>query len=898
MLQDFGLLECFPAVSGVGLETSWSSDGEVQVLGPTWCDDLCVFFSADTAERLVKNGGVLAGLLIDLCKSHGMTPNLKRQKSEMMLSLRGKGSRHWRKVCFHEWNGRMPVICAQGVEQLHIVGTYQHLGGLLHHCGDQRRESARRMAIAHGAFNEHRRLLYKNRAFGLEKRVGLFKSLVLAKAVYGMESWILETRGERAQLHSRMMRLMRRLLPDQHDAHLSDECIIAKTEIPWPSTTMRALRLRYLSQLYRAGDVGLWSVLRCDKAWLELIRADLDWMYRQLLNSSCLKDPRLDLGQWEAIMTNHPNYWKKLVGKATLHETLQWKNEYIVEEFHKEAILELEKAKVIERTLDGERGEVYAEDTHFGCVQCKVRCKTYAGECAHMFKKHNHISYLRTSGPQCGACLKHYHTVARVQRHLRASRECREVLWGRRVRYEAGEGIGSGAIVNMELQHDGLTPVLQAEGPQPPMCQQAVPELDDAVGEEVAAVFGEMEAAEHDEIVAAVVDRMENFTVSWTELQKVLRSFSLMNLEDIAMDRGITVGELRRVFVTLLQPGTWSCFREEGRMQGGQHRDPQYWQRAVVDAYNNTDLSMRRGQSVPRFGKHRIVLHAYSGRRRPGDLQCYLDMLEVPSGMTLHVISLDVVVSERHGNIMDPDVRRYWIHAARQQWVHCFIAGPPCETWSQAREHEVHDDDDGSVKMGPRVLRTSELPWGLASLTIRELKQVIFGDVLLGFVAVMISVLFATGGSGLVEHPATPKHTHSASIWKTPLFRIFAELDGFELLWVAQGLYGAPSSKPTNLLALRLPTLRQRLHEGALTGTLPKLTSLGRDERGGFRTSKLKEYPPGLCRCFSAAIRDRVDHIPFADSMEPAQAFLDVCRELEVSLYSTRMGQDFMCNNG
>ncbi len=200
--------------------------------------------------------------------------------------------------------------------------------------------------------------------------------------------------------------------------------------------------------------------------------------------------------------------------------------------------------------------------------------------------------------------------------------------------------------------------------------------------------------------------------------------------------------------------------------------------------------------------------------------------------------------------------------------------------------------------MGPRVLRTSELPWGLASLTIRELKQVIFGDVLLGFVAVMISVLFATGGSGLVEHPATPKHTHSASIWKTPLFRIFAELDGFELLWVAQGLYGAPSSKPTNLLALRLPTLRQRLHEGALTGTLPKLTSLGRDERGGFRTSKLKEYPPGLCRCFSAAIRDRVDHIPFADSMEPAQAFLDVCRELEVSLYSTRMGQDFMCNNG
>ena len=46
---------------------------------------------------------------------------------------------------------------------------------------------------------------------------------------------------------------------------------------------------------------------------------------------------------------------------------------------------------------------------------------------------------------------------------------------------------------------------------------------------------------------------------------------------------------------------------------------------------------------------------------------------------------------------------------------------------------------------------------------------------------------------------------------------------------------------------------------------MPKMTSLGKDERGGFCTSKLKEYPPGLCRCFSAANRDSVDHIPIAD---------------------------------
>lgn len=71
---------------------------------------------------------------------------------------------------------------------------------------------------------------------------------------------------------------------------------------------MRVQRLRYLGQLYRAGDTVIWSVLRCDQVWIELIRADLQWMFKQLCNSSRLCDPSGDFGAWEAIMVNHPGY--------------------------------------------------------------------------------------------------------------------------------------------------------------------------------------------------------------------------------------------------------------------------------------------------------------------------------------------------------------------------------------------------------------------------------------------------------------------------------------------------------------------------------------------------------------------------------------------------------------
>ena len=65
-LERLGFLEMFPAVSGVGITAPYVDGGEMKVLGPTWCDDLCVLFSADDARGLVRKGGRLWGILLDL----------------------------------------------------------------------------------------------------------------------------------------------------------------------------------------------------------------------------------------------------------------------------------------------------------------------------------------------------------------------------------------------------------------------------------------------------------------------------------------------------------------------------------------------------------------------------------------------------------------------------------------------------------------------------------------------------------------------------------------------------------------------------------------------------------------------------------------------------------------
>ena len=63
-------------------------------LGPTWMDDLAVCLVTPEAERLPSIMGQATSFLLDLCDYHCMSPNLFPGKTELLMSFRGRGSRH------------------------------------------------------------------------------------------------------------------------------------------------------------------------------------------------------------------------------------------------------------------------------------------------------------------------------------------------------------------------------------------------------------------------------------------------------------------------------------------------------------------------------------------------------------------------------------------------------------------------------------------------------------------------------------------------------------------------------------------------------------------------------------------------------------------------------------
>ena len=155
--------------------------------------------------------------------------------------------------------------------------------------------------------------------------------------------------------------------------------------------------------------------------------------------------------------------------------------------------------------------------------------------------------------------------------------------------------------------------------------------------------------------------------------------------------------------------------------------------------------------------------------------------------------------------------------------------------------------------------------------------------------------LVLTGGFALLEHPAEPcDGPLAASIWRLPLIRLLQELPNVELIRFCQGLMGAPSPKPTNLLLLNLPQLMMSLHQHRVRTENPRAAAIGKTSDGQWRTAGLKEYPPSLCRCIAQSFFKAIAARPIArDAPEPDEGFLNQCKAFVQSDYGSHLGQDY-----
>lgn len=115
----------------------------------------------------------------------------------------------------------------------------------------------------------------------------------------------------------------------------------------------------------------------------------------------------------------------------------------------------------------------------------------------------------------------------------------------------------------------------------------------------------------------------------------------------------------------------------------------------------------------------------------------------------------------------------------------------------------------------------------------------------------------------------------------------------FEFLEISQGLWGAPSRKPTGLMLLNMQHMVAQLRKWQVATDVPRGASIGLTKEGIWATSLLKEYPPALCAGLAGGFVHTLQEHPVDELVVPTSDFRRQAKDMLVSEMGPCAGPDF-----
>jgi hypothetical protein len=620
-----------------------------------------------------------------------------------------------------------------------------------------------------------------------------------------------------------------------------------------------------------------------------MLEDDFRWLWQQLHNSTSLPDPSLHLPVWQDILMHHGGYWKKLIKKGVAHACLQRENEDIAVQMHRRV------ANILHQhgwapELPINKHKYQKQSQAFGHLNVAQHMPVERGKSAHMFRRHGYRASARQlfDGTSCPHCLREYHTRAKVLAHLRHAHVCRQSLIGRRISCDPTPGTGSTVDRDLHEATDGAIPFLLGQGPRMPEGN-----LHDFVDYDIhvleALYLRLVELEPTDDLMTALQEEIQQHPICWTTCCQTLSQFLETFTEEDAEPLHVSFAQVVTCVQALLKVDNWAFLADVTQPDSVSKVRLDEWEQWFADLATGPTCTWADIPAIPRQPfRFKVVLHAYAGRRRRGDIEWYMDSLS--SQFHDHIIvtaSVDIVIDSQFGDIAKAETRDYWLSHIKSGHVIAFIGGPPCNTWSKARNIDLGEFH------GPRVVRSPDAPWGLPSLRLGELRQVMLGTLLLGFAFECMAALAICTGAGLLEHPRDPEHPDYVSIWRLPILRLLLNLPRMRLISLSQGLFGAPSPKPTTFLVLGMATLEMNLHRHRLSGHLPQGCSIGKDSSGNYRTAPLKEYPPSLCMAVATGLCTDITSMDCGEAeCDPPSEFIERCKGMHDVSFDGWIGHD------
>lgn len=712
-------------------------DHSIEAMGPIWADDLCIMVVHNCPRILLTNTQSVAGQLFDELVTAGMSPNLSVAKTEVMLTLCGPGSVAVRKqVCF---TGAMLETTSKWLRnRLRVVGAYRHLGVWITVKCRYAKAMRMRLGMAHEIFTQQRAAIFANRALAWTKKKQLFQTLILSGLTYATGVFMPLKSKDQAIWTTGVHKLYRRMAHAQYGVqqrHWNDRYLRVQLQMAHPLLLLRIGRLSYLQHLVRVGDDTVWAMAQQTPQWWALISEDLEWLRQNIVR------PELPLGDiddywdaWNELLQTRGKRWANIIKKAQQHAIQQERKDYEWDDWHRKCVNYLLEADLLTTpSATSKTGEQF-------CGLCRKTFRTMAAWSVHAFKKHGRVTYARTvaQGTQCQACLRQYPTHISLINHLKYSVNCFLELQERGFTATLEPGMNSSKA--NQLEPEWRPPVLRADGP--PLPEKEVIHLHGPNADQLEllrhwhAAWHNVEKHKH--YPPMILELLRDALTATTLPIPEIRMLALYWRDELVQGGEVTSQDGIYWALTMLEQritATWALRIAEETQEEIEdpHEILQEWLCQTI----KIDI-------VPRPIRFRqvVLAHLFSGRRRPGDVQQCAEEAVWPTPAGCASLSVDIIFHEQLGNLLHEPTRALFIRAAAAGILTAIISGPPCETWTIARNR-----DDG----GPRQIRTIHCLQGFPRLTFRELAQITVGNGLLGATLLLALVQFHYGNFMLLS---------------------------------------------------------------------------------------------------------------------------------------------------
>ena len=447
----------------------WTSPptGELWLTDATWADDTAFLTRAHSPDLLLCRAKHLATRVFDIAKTHALEPNTKKGKTELMVSLRGKGCRRTALAWLSKGEACIPLhTSTAGEVRLSVTADYVHLGFHLDRGATFGPEALRRLSQAQSSFKELRQIVFQNRHIPRPCRVQLFDALV-DSTYFNLELWQEDAGPAWTKLvhgHSRMQRaLLAREMPAEAIMKLTPADVTFILGSPPLLTLLRCKRLRYLATLVRAAPAELWAILKLEQGWLNKLLEDLRW----LVTFAPGPWPEVDASTWPLwwhAIQDSPGRYKRQIAAASRRSTLAT----LWQDFASEAAKAMgEVALAFGRNV--RRKHAVSCSQAFYCAPCRKPFASSSNLMCHLRHCHDrHADYLHyAGGVVCPGCGANYHSMGRILKHLKTVPTCWEMVrvCGQ-VADDAHHGEGSRVRNADKSANPTLVPAIPACGPR------------------------------------------------------------------------------------------------------------------------------------------------------------------------------------------------------------------------------------------------------------------------------------------------------------------------------------------------------------------------------------------------------------------------------------------------